>query len=198
MDLFAISYVLLWAVVVLQTVALFVVLRAVGNLYLGTRSAIDRDGLAVGSIAPDFVAQTSDGATVQSHDFRGRWQVLLFALPTCQICRSLMPELATLARDLGDQVGVHVLVRGEPRMARPFCDLARGVDVLAVAEAIARRSYRIRVSPYVTVLDPSGVVKAKGLVDRVEHIEHLLGDAGVRHPVALRHAQAGGGHQGVV
>jgi hypothetical protein len=62
--------------------------------------------------------------------------------------------------------------------------------VIAIPDAVATRKYRVRVSPYATVIDPNGVVRAKGLVDRVEHIEHMLHDAGLRNEVTIRHELA--------
>jgi methylamine dehydrogenase accessory protein MauD len=190
MDIFTISYLILWAVVLLEAIALVVVLRAVGNLYLGSRGAIERDGLELDTTAPDFKGTLADGSTFDSRHLAGRWRVFLFALPTCQICRKLLPELRGLTDELGDEVGVHVLVRGTPSLAAAFAGSVPSPNVVAISDAVATRGYRVRVSPYATVLDPNGQVRAKGLVDRIEHVEHLLQEAGVRNAVTLRHEVA--------
>ena len=44
-DLFGVSYVVLWLIVLVLAVAVIVLAHALGTLYLGSREAIERDGL---------------------------------------------------------------------------------------------------------------------------------------------------------
>lgn len=195
MDAFTISYIVLWALVILETVAMVVLMRAVGNLYLGSRHAIERDGLAIGSKAPEFDGQLLDGAPFSSRNLGGRWRLLLFALPTCQICRRLLPEIRRLSDELGDEVAVRVLVRGTPALATAFAS-GYPANIVSVSESVAARGFKVRVSPYATVIDPSGEVRAKGLVDRIEHVEHMLHEAGIHNEITARHeAERDRGHE---
>ena len=48
------SYIALWVIVALQGVAIFLLLRQLGIMYLGTAQGVARDGIAPGTTAPDF------------------------------------------------------------------------------------------------------------------------------------------------
>ena len=44
-DIWTVSYIVLWVLVLLEGVAIIVLLRQFGAIYLGSRAAINRDGL---------------------------------------------------------------------------------------------------------------------------------------------------------
>lgn len=190
MDIFTVSYLALWLMVIAEGAALVLALRALGNLYLGTRAAIERDGLSINSKAPVFSALTLQGRTINSRDFPRRWSVLIFVLPTCRICREMLPDLDAFAQQVSPDIGTYVLVRGDPETAEELAGRAPRIEVLAITDRVAARLYRARVSPYVTVVDPDGVVRAKGVVDRIDHVAHLLAEAGLQNEVTRRHERA--------
>lgn len=191
MDAFAVSYVALWAVVLLEGIALLLVLRGVGTIFLNTREGINRDGLPLGSQTPDLVATDASGRQRSFGEFRGRWLVLIFASPTCQICLKLVPELQDLRADLGADVEVLVALRADgPEVASEYERLTLGAaPVLAVGTRAASDKYKVRVSPFVNVVDPDGVLRAKGLVNSIDNVDHLMYEAGIRHPRTMVHAQ---------
>lgn len=187
MDLWTVSHVALWVLVIVEGLILIVVLRAIGLFMLSSREAIERDGLGAGTRAPDFTVVGAADHRVQLSQFEGSWLVLLFAFPTCTICRELLPSLAGLSRDLGRKVKILLLLKGDLSEARLFeGEELPPVQVFAAGQDVFAR-YRVRVSPFVHVVDPEGVIRAKGLVNRREGIEHLLADAGFQHPKVSRH-----------
>lgn len=193
MDLFTITYILLWALVLLQAVVLLVVLRSFGTLFLGTRDAISRDGLSIGTEAPDFTANTGAGDSISLRDFRGRWVVLIFASPTCQICWELIPTLDPLRNRLADHVEFALLLRAERDVAAEYEHRVQGsIRVLSIGKQGTAEQYHVRVSPFVHILDPLGVVRAKGLVNDRDHMEHLLVDAGLEHESLRPHGRDAG------
>ena len=56
--------------------------------------------------------------------------------------------------------------------------------------------YKVRVSPFAHILDPEGVVRAKGLVNDREGVEHLLSDAGMKHLALEKHLPVVAGAHG--
>ena len=189
MDLWAISYVVLWLLVIAEAVVLLVLLRAFGSMYLGSRDAIERDGLRLGTRAPDFTATAIDGTSVPLASLLDRWAVLVFAEPGCPICEEMGPQLTRLARELADRARVVLLVRRSAELMRasPLASFSN-VAALAIGAHGTADEYRVRVSPYVHVLDPEGVVRGKGLVNERKHVEHILYQAGFRDPVVNSHA----------
>jgi methylamine dehydrogenase accessory protein MauD len=190
MDAFGASYVVLWTLVIAEGVAIFVLLRAVGSIFLGGREAIERDGLPLGAVAPPFEAHDAAGRPVQLAHLLGRWSVLIFASPSCGICRELLPTVQSLSRDLGGAADISVLLRGEVEDARLMQEsLAGPIRILAIGRNGIAQRYRVRVSPYAQVLDASGRVRAKGLVNTRDHVEHLLSSAGLEHRALDRHLE---------
>jgi methylamine dehydrogenase accessory protein MauD len=190
MDVFALSYVVLWGFVIVEGVAIFLLAHSLGTVYLSTRDGISRDGLAIGSRAPEFEAEDAEGGRRPLKSFLGKWLVLVFAAPTCQICWRLTPNLPALRKDIDGHADVLLLLRGDRDAAREYQRAIHDtLPVFAIGKRGVAEHYKVRVSPFVHILDPAGVIRAKGLVNSVENIEHLLYEAGMRHPRLAAHAE---------
>jgi methylamine dehydrogenase accessory protein MauD len=201
MDLWTISYLVLWTLVLAEAAVLLILLRTFGSFYLSTRQGIGRDGLALGTKAPDFRATRLDGSPVSLESFAGRWVLLYFAAPACEDCYRMLPSLADLHEELRGSAEIVVMFEGVLAEARAVPHLAANrLPVVAIGRDGIAASYKVRVSPFVQVLDPDGFVRAKGLGNSRDRLEHLLADAGLEHPVVLHHhtsaAEGGIGHHG--
>lgn len=192
MDLWTVSYIVLWVLVLAEAAVLFILLRTFGSLYLDTAAGISRDGLALGARAPDFVAPGIDGRQVTLREFLGRWLVLFFAAPGCEECYAMLPDLGRLRADLGDGTEI-VLVFGASLPDAQSVPLLRNspIPVLVGGSRGLTARYKVRASPFAQIVDPQGVVRAKGLFNNRERLEHLLADAGHRNPVLDRHHDEG-------
>lgn len=165
-ELFLASYVLLWILVVGSLIAIAALYFQVGSIMLGTRSAIARDGPAIGAELQEI--STAQGG-VSLHDGH---HLLLFGVAGCTICESLAPELAEASR-LGEvRATVHLLrwsvSGGEPKETSDADVGWIGIDRRVVARL------RIRVSPF-AVLVEDGIVKAKGVVNNVRDVQGVAG-----------------------
>ncbi len=169
------SYVVLWAVVLFQGLVIFILLRQLGMLYLGTAQGVARDGLPVGERAPHFTAPDLAGRVVSLADFRGLPLLLIFGSPNCAPCRKLIPDLNLLARQQGEELRVLFLSRGEVEEARRFAsELDVQVPVATHPDDDLPDKYRARVTPFAFLIDGEGVIRAKGLANNREHLEMLL------------------------
>jgi hypothetical protein len=181
MDLVSVSYAVLWIVVLIQGFALILVFRSMGTVFLASRDGISRDGLKVGTKAPMFVG-SSNGQPRSLAEFIGKWLVLVFAAPTCQICLQVLPDLGRLRDDLGDEVDILLLLRADADVAVDYQrSTGTTLPVLAIGQHGVAERYLVRVSPFVHVLDPDGMIRAKGLVNTVENVAHLLYEGGLRN-----------------
>lgn len=94
-DIFWLSYVVLWCLVIRMAVLLLLVYRHFGLMALGTADGVQRDGLAVGDHAPTFAGITASEENKQWPDGR-RAGLLLFAAPGCEPCARVLPFVQSL------------------------------------------------------------------------------------------------------
>lgn len=171
----AVSYVTLWLLVIALCAVVIALARQIGTLHmrLGATGALEMDdeGPALGSQA----------TAIPTHDMNGdavvvgqSGQLLLFVSPGCHVCEQVLPSIAAVAEqgrfapvvvtDVDEEETV--LTFKTKRVAAPV------VPGIAVAQA-----YEIPGTPYVVVVDDSGVVAAKGTVNNLEQIEGLIDTA---------------------
>lgn len=169
------SYIVLWAVVLFQGVVIFVLLRQLGIIYLGTAQGVARDGIAAGQRAPDFTLPNLAGGHVSLADFRGHSLLLVFGSTSCAPCRTLVPDLNEFARTRAGEFRALFLIRGTPAETQRFVDeLDVQVPVALHNDEELPDKYKARVTPFAFVIDGEGIVRAKGLANNREHLDMLL------------------------
>jgi hypothetical protein len=173
------SYIVLWILVIAMSLLVFLLYRHFGVMAMGTAEGVQRDGLPIGSVLPDFEAVTAEGTKQTWRSRSSNPQLLVFAAPDCAPCARLLPHLNLLARDRTD-LRVAVVAAGPESVARrivekfhpPFPALAddgRGVHT----------RFRVRVTPFCFVASADGVVQSKGLCSDHERLADLLRAAGL-------------------
>ena len=172
-----VSQVLLWAVVILQGVVIYALARQIGVLHERVAPAgalVSGAGPGVGEQSPRIEVHTMAGnaITVGGHLLAGRALLLLFVSSTCPICKKLIP----VARDFARSERLEVLFIGDAGLeeqrqlvAKFELDEARFVNGPEVGV-----TYRVDKLPYAVLLDDTGVIAAKGLVNSREHLESLI------------------------
>lgn len=144
------SYVVLWAAVLVLSVAVVALLRQIGVLHarlhpLGANFA--GEGPALDTAAPTLPDTTYADAPLT---------VLAFTSPGCAVCKVLRPSLEALRR-------------GYPEIQLREIDLG---SARATFDA-----FMVRSTPYVVAVDTAGVVRGRGVVNSLEQIEELLEQA---------------------
>ncbi len=169
------SYIVLWGVVLFQGVAIFVLLRQLGLMYMGSAQGVARDGIAAGERAPEFTLPDPAGLLVSLAELRGRSLLLIFGSTTCGPCRTLIPDLNAFAREHESDLGVLYLSRGEPDETRRFIEeLDVRVPVAVHSDSELADKYKARVTPFAFLIDAEGIVSAKGLANNRSHLDMLL------------------------
>lgn len=189
MDWWTLSFALLWFMVIGEAIAILILARAIGAVVLGSRDAIERDGLPIGQRAPDFEAVDADGQPRNLQELLGTPSALVFASPSCPICRRLLPGLVVLSQRVLGKASIVILLRGsidDVRLMKE--DTNATLPVWSIGHHGVAENFGARVSPYVQVIDGSGMVRAKGLVNNIDHVEHMLFEAGVRDSAISHHA----------
>ncbi|MEX1254990.1 MAG: TlpA disulfide reductase family protein [Dehalococcoidia bacterium] len=192
-----ISYIVLWGIVFLQGAVVFLLLRQLGMMYLGTAQGVARDGLAPGTAAPEFAVQALDGRGLSLADFRGLPLLLVFGSPSCAPCKALIPDLNAFAQEYAGDLRVLFLSRGELELTQRFAEEnAVEVTVAVHPDESLPDQFKVRVTPFAHMLDAEGVVQAKGLANNRQHLDMLLSAAKLgdhTNGAKARRLPAGGG-----
>jgi methylamine dehydrogenase accessory protein MauD len=167
------SYLILWFFVIVLGFLVLVLYRQMGEMYLGTREARTRDGVRLGSDAPTVHATDLAGTRLQIP--ARRETLLAFVAPDCGPCRKLMPDLVafTAARP---ELAVIAIGGADAERNEQFArEFGTRFPVLTQEQEWISIKYRVRSTPFAFYLDRAGVVRAKGIVNRMTQLEQLVG-----------------------
>ncbi len=179
-SVFYISYVAMWFLVMIEGVLLLLVYRHFGLVALGTAEGVQRDGLAVGDVAPPMSGITAEGEPVSWAPQPGHAHLLLFAAPECRPCAQVVPYINRLAAR--SDVDVALVVSG------PQDGVARLVDKFHPPSSVAcladdgsgvYKRYRVRVTPFAFIVGEDGRIRAKGLCSDPMRLRDLLAMGGL-------------------
>lgn len=179
MDPLVVSQIVLWVVVVVLALTVVALTRQIGVLHervaplgaLSTKNAVE-----VGQVAPQFDVIDLAGRPLhiggRSPD--GRSQLLLFVSPSCPMCKKLLPVARSFARS--ERRGVALVLMGDGDRASHEALIAehRLQDVPFALAPIVGINLGIGKLPQAVLIDPEGVIRAKGIVNSREHLESLL------------------------
>ena len=181
MNALSISVVLLWAAVIVLALLVWALSRQVGVLFerVAPMGALVTDaGPAVGTASPHFhlpsLTDATRGAPVHIGGSTAAPTLLFFLSPTCPVCKKLLPVLKALQSDEGRQLSVVLASDGEPDKQRQFIQAQRLEGFPYVLSTELGMGYRVAKLPYAVLLDTSGSVVSKGLINSREQLDSLL------------------------
>ncbi|HST04252.1 MAG TPA: TlpA disulfide reductase family protein [Chloroflexia bacterium] len=161
-----ISYIVLWLIVLSLIVLVLLLYRQLGIMYLGSAEGVSRDGLARGSAAPDFALTDQYGHPQRLAAYRGKPTALIFGSPNCGPCRLLIPQLHEWAKKHPDMNVLWLNAATPEESARFVADVGATIPVAPYSpETKLLDTYKVRVTPFLFMLDDGGVIRAKGLVN---------------------------------
>ncbi len=172
-----ISNILLWLMVIALAAVVLALVRQVGILHERVAPAgalLGRDGPRVGEPAPQVTVADWSGAalTVGGPQADTVGTLLLFVSPTCPVCATILPIAQSIARAEGMML---LLASDGPRaeheaFVRSYA-ITEHAYVLSTELGLA---YHVAKLPYAVVIDSTGILRAKGLVNTREHLESLF------------------------
>lgn len=177
-DALAVSNILLWIALIALGFVVMALTRQIGLLHerLAPVGALAQQrGPEVGEAAPRFDLRDLAGEGVAvGEPLPGVRTLLFFLSPTCPVCETLLPTLLRVARDEAPGLRLilasdgdseeHLRFRAEKGLEGHPYVLSRE---LGVAFAVAKL-------PTAILIDPEGIVRAKGMVNTREHLESLF------------------------
>jgi methylamine dehydrogenase accessory protein MauD len=161
-----VSYIALWALVLVLCLLVLLLYRQLGIMYLGSAEGVSRDGLERGKKAPDFSLTDQYGNPQRLSDYQGRPTALIFGSPHCSPCRVLMPQLHDWTRAHPEVGLVWLNAASEEETLKFVSDIGATIPVAAYTpQDNLMDRYRVRVTPFMFLVDENGVIRAKGLVN---------------------------------
>lgn len=179
MNALVVSNVLLWVLVCVLSLVVVALTRQIGLLHERVAPvgalAVAR-GPAVGERAPALTVESLEGRTIQigGPDESGRKRLLFFLSPSCPVCATLLPTLRRMLRTQADEIQLLFASDGPRAEHEAFCK-EKGI---ATSDYVLSRElgmlFEVSKLPYAVLIDESGTIRAKGLVNTREHVESLF------------------------
>jgi methylamine dehydrogenase accessory protein MauD len=196
-----VSNVLLWLLLLALSALVFALLRQIGVLHERVAPAgalLGAETPRPGERAPVLELEDRAGRMLRvgGSDPQGRSTLLLFVSPSCPVCKTLLPAVRSLRAGEAGRLRL-VLASDGPRAEHErFVRRERLEDESYVLSAALGLAYQVGRLPHAVLLDESGVVRARGLVNTREHLESLFEAQrqGVASVQEWRARQETGGH----
>lgn len=196
MEIWLISFIVLWLLVLFQLFVFFVLARQIGILHMRIRptgARMTNDGLEIGQAAPPFYEQDISGRFVSLGVDRHRPTLLIFIAPGCSVCADLMPSIRTLAHREKQVDLVLISLQDNDDENRDYQAQHQLQAIPYLVSTRLAKLYDVVSPPYAMLIDRNGKVFTKGMVDRLEHLESLLnaldeGQPSYDHKMQLIHA----------
>lgn len=193
---------LLWCAVLVLVAMVVALARQLGVLFerVAPMGALVTDaGPRVGEPAPALVLRTLDMASLQLPGAPGTSTLLFFLSPSCPVCKKLLPVLKSLQRAESGWLRMVLASDGDQLEHQSFRREYGLADFTYVLSQPLGMAYRVSRLPYAVLIDASGKVSAKGLINSREQLESLLtaqelGVASVQEFLATDHQHHGHAH----
>jgi|SRR5882724_842069 len=175
---FQITYVLLWVLVLLVSIVVLFIGRQLGNVYqrLGpTGAMMANPGPELHSFIEPLKLKGIDGNEIILGGKHTKNVLLVFMSPGCSSCADVASGLKTISRHERGSLNVVLLSMGSDlKMHEEFRSRHGLRDLPYVISDDVRTKMNITGVPYALLLDQSGILRSKGLVNSLVHLESLL------------------------
>ena len=180
MDALIVSNVVLWILLVVLALVVFALTRQIGVLHerLAPAGALTLSGgVKAGETLPSLSLTMLDGRNLRLQSFaeQKRGVLLFFLSPTCPLCKALLPVVARVAQEERAWLDLVFASDGGTRAEHEAYVVDRQLEsfpyVVSQELGVALQVGKL---PYAALIDESGVLVAKGLVNSREHLESLL------------------------
>lgn len=155
-----------WTLLFALGFLIIVMYRQIGYLQQLKDEGSEREGLTIGEIAPAFdytsMSENSDAST--RFEAKKTWSLLVFADPGCSSCQDTLRSLQRMAPKLGQTMRLLVATTAEPsQIAAAEAFRTTSITIGRVRNEVPARLYRTRVTPFAYLIDPDGVIRARGV-----------------------------------
>jgi methylamine dehydrogenase accessory protein MauD len=179
MSALALSNIVLWFLVIALSLVVWALVRQIGVLHERIAPAgalMLRQGPKVGEAAPRLDVLDLQGRIhrIGAPRTDGRSTLLVFVSPTCPVCKALLPVLESSRTSERNWLDIVLASDGE-RSAHERFIATHGLQSLPyVSSTDLGLAFQVSRLPYAAIVDESGILRARGLVNSREHLESLF------------------------
>lgn len=158
-------------------VAVFALARQIGVLFerISPMGALVNDaGPKVGDAALTFELPSLTGTGTVEVGAQGRSMLLFFLSPTCPVCKKLLPTLKSIRKAERSWLEIVLASDGPTEDHQTFIGRAGLAEFPYVLSSELGIGYRVSRLPFAVLIDETGTVRAKGLVNNREQLESLF------------------------
>lgn len=167
-----------WFVIAVLVLAVIALARQIGILHTRLAPAgalMTSAGPKVGEITPTLTYNDLYGREVTVGGPRDSAQLILFVSPTCPICKTLIPAARALARNERRRLSlVFGSDGGESNQHEQYVRDMRIDKVPYIVSLELGMKFEVGKLPYAVLIDSTGALRSKGLVNSREHLESLI------------------------
>lgn len=195
-----VSYVILWALVIVLSLLVVALARQVGILHERVAPAgalMPTSGLKVGEMTEEMSLTDLAGQAIAvgGADSDRLATFILFISPTCPVCKSLVPTARSLASHEGKRMRLVFASDGDKKEQHAAYVRDLGIeDYPYIVSQPLGLAYAVSKLPFAVLIGSDGALKSKGLVNSREHLESLVesmdsGVASLQDYVAQHHPE---------
>lgn len=156
-----------WVLLFALGFLIIVMYRQIGLLEQLKDRGSEREGLPIGERAAPFdytpVHQSTDAST--RFEPGGRWSLLVFADPGCVSCSNTLLALERWLPRLGPLMHVLVATTAESvQIAAVDAFRTASCEICRIPSDVSSKLYRTGVTPFGYLIDPEGIIRAKGII----------------------------------
>jgi len=175
-----VSYVILWALVIILSLLVFALARQVGVLHERVAPAgalMPTSGPEVGELTEVMPLTDLNGhaVAVGGVDAEGLATLIMFISPTCPVCKSLVPIARSLVSH--ESKRMRLVFASDGDKLEQHVAYVRDLDIeiypYIVSEPLGL-AYAVSKLPFAVLIGSDGALKSKGLVNTREHLESLV------------------------
>lgn len=145
---------------------IIIMYRQIGYLEQLKDVGSEREGLAIGEDAAvfDYTPASEDADAAIRFEPQGTWSLLVFADPGCSSCQDTLRTLERMSPKLAQTMRLLVLTTADPsQVAAADAFRNASVTIGRVRNEVPAKLYHTRVTPFAHLIDPEGVIRAKGI-----------------------------------
>ncbi|WP_085314478.1 methylamine dehydrogenase accessory protein MauD [Derxia lacustris] len=174
--LYFIVAVLALAVIAMMFI-IFALARQIGILFeriSPVGAMVNDSGPKIGELAPVFNLPSLTGGQVQIGSAAAKSRLVFFLSPSCPVCKKLIPAIKAIQQDERQWLDIALASDGDESRHRQFIADAQLSGLPYVLSEQLGVTYKVARLPFAVLIDSTGVVRAKGLVNTREQLESLF------------------------
>ncbi len=182
MSALLISHLVLWVIVAVLCFVVFALMRQIGILHervFPAGALMTHRGPQAGEKSPIDSLVAIDESQITLGD-GVRSTLLLFVSPSCPVCKTLLPIVHSVEASEAKNHPLQLILASdgettqEQQQHREFIALHQLTESRYVISSKLGLAFLVEKLPFAALIDKTGVIRAKGLVNSREHLESLF------------------------